>query len=84
MAKQTFESAMKRLESIVHELESGDLALDEALKKFQEGVKLSKLCSNKLDETEKKVSILLKDEEGNVQAESFLPESSKDDTAREP
>ncbi len=63
---------MKRLESIVHELESGDLTLDEALKKFQEGVKLSKLCSNKLDETEKKVSILLKDEEGNVQAEPFF------------
>ena len=75
MAKQTFESAMKRLESIVHELESGDLTLDEALKKFQEGVKLSKLCSNKLDETEKKVSILLKDDEGNVQAEPFRDES---------
>jgi len=66
---------MKRLESIVHELESGDLTLDEALKKFQEGVKLSKLCSNKLDETEKKVSILLKDDEGNVQAEPFRDES---------
>ena len=77
MAKQTFESAVKRLESIVHELESGDLTLDEALKKFQEGVKLSKLCSNKLDETEKKVSILLKDEEGNVRVEPFQDESSK-------
>ncbi len=77
MAKQTFESAMKRLESIVHELESGDLTLDEALKKFQEGVKLSKLCSNKLDETEKKVSILLKDEEGNVRAKAFFPEKNE-------
>ena len=77
MAKQTFESTVKRLESIVHELESGDLTLDEALKKFQEGVKLSKLCSNKLDETEKKVSILLKDEEGNVRVEPFQDESSK-------
>lgn len=77
MAKQTFESAMKRLESIVHELESGDLTLDEALKKFQEGVKLSKLCSNKLDETEKKVSILLKDDEGNVRAKAFFPEKNE-------
>lgn len=77
MAKQTFESAMKRLESIVHELESGDLTLDEAMKKFQEGVKLSKLCSNKLDETEKKVSILLKDEEGRIRVEPFEDESSK-------
>jgi len=77
MAKQTFESAMKRLESIVHELESGDLTLDEAMKKFQEGVKLSKLCSNKLDETEKKVSILFKDEEGRIRVEPFEDESSK-------
>lgn len=77
MAKQTFESAMKRLESIVQELESGDLSLDEALKKFQDGVKLSKFCSNKLDETEKKVSILLKDEEGNIQAEPFSPEKNE-------
>jgi exodeoxyribonuclease VII small subunit len=77
MAKQTFESAMKRLESIVHELESGDLSLDEALKKFQDGVKLSKFCSKKLDETEKKVSILLRDEEGNIQAEPFSPEKNE-------
>ena len=77
MAKQTFETAMNRLESIVHELESGDLTLDEALKRFQEGVKLSKFCSNKLDETEKKVSILLKDEDGNVQAVPFQNEISK-------
>ena len=77
MAKQTFETAMNRLESIVHELESGDLTLDEAQKRFQEGVKLSKFCSNKLDETEKKVSILLKDEEGNVQAVPFRNEISK-------
>ena len=77
MAKLTFEAAMNRLESIVHELESGDLNLDDALKKFQEGVKLSKFCSNKLDETEKKVSILLKDEEGNVQAVPFQNEKFK-------
>jgi len=70
---------MKRLEAIVQEIESGDLTLDEALKKFQEGVKLSKFCSNKLDETEKKVSILLKDEEGNVREKPFSPESSEND-----
>jgi exodeoxyribonuclease VII small subunit len=77
MAKQTFESAVKRLESIVQELESGDLTLDQALKKFQEGVKLSRLCSNKLDETEKKVSILLKDEKGNVRVEPFSSEKNE-------
>jgi exodeoxyribonuclease VII small subunit len=77
MAKQTFESAMKQLESIVHELESGDLTLDQALKKFQEGAKLSEFCSKKLDETEKKVSILLKDEEGDVRAEPFSMEKNE-------
>ena len=79
MAKQTFENAMKRLEAIVQEMESGDLTLDQALKKFQEGVKLSKFCANKLDETEKKVSLLLKDEEGRVREEPFSPESSEED-----
>lgn len=74
MAKPTFENAMKRLETLVHELESGDLSLDESLKKFQEGIKLSKFCSGKLDETEKKVSILLKDEEGKVREEPFSSE----------
>ena len=71
MGKQTFEAAMKRLENIVEELESGDLTLDQALKKFEEGVKLSRFCSKKLDETEKKVSILLRDEKGNVQEKPF-------------
>jgi exodeoxyribonuclease VII small subunit len=75
MAKLTFENAMKRMEGIVEALERGDLGLDEALKKFQEGIKLSKFCSNKLDETERKVSILLKDEEGNIREEPFQEES---------
>jgi exodeoxyribonuclease VII small subunit len=78
MAKQTFESAMKRLESIVRELEGGDLTLDEAVKKFQEGVKLSEFCSDKLDETEKKVSMLLKDDKGKPRTVPFLADDSDD------
>ncbi len=74
MAKLTFENAMKRLEGIVEALERGDLALDDALKKFQEGIKLSTFCSNKLDETERKVALLLKDEEGNIREEPFQEE----------
>ncbi|MBW1743427.1 MAG: exodeoxyribonuclease VII small subunit [Deltaproteobacteria bacterium] len=82
MAKQTFENAMKRLEAIVQDLESGDLTLDEAMKRFQEGVKLSRLCSQRLDETEKRVAILMKDEEGKVRAEPFSPDDNpNDDTA---
>ena len=74
MAKLTFENSMKRWEGIVEALERGDLALDDALKKFQEGIKLSTFCSNKLDETERKVALLLKDEEGNIREEPFQEE----------
>lgn len=80
MGKQTFEDAMKRLEDIVSELEGGDLSLDEALKKFEEGVKLSRFCSGKLDETEKKVTILLKDAEGGLREAPFSPESDTHET----
>ena len=75
MAKQTFERAMKKLEQIVHELESGDQPLEEAAKKFEEGIKLSRYCSEKLDETEKKINILLKDQNGDLFEKPFVPES---------
>ena len=65
MATQTFESALKRLEKIVAELESGDLPLEKSLKKFEEGIELSKFCSKKLEETEAKISQLVKDANGN-------------------
>ena len=74
MAKQTFEKAMKKLEQIVHELESGDQPLEEAVKKFEEGIKLSGYCSEKLDETEKKINILLKDQKGDLFEKPFVPE----------
>ncbi len=71
MAKKTFEQSMKQLEQIVQELESGDLPLEKAIKKFEEGIQLSKLCAQKLDETEKKVSMLLEDEQGNITQAPF-------------
>lgn len=71
MAKMTFEESMKQLEKIVEDLESGDLTLDKALKKFEEGVKLSKFCSDKLEETEKKITVLLKDPNGNLHETPF-------------
>jgi len=79
MAKQTFEGAMERLEQIVGELETGDLSLEKAIKKFEEGVRLSKFCSRKLDETEKKVEILLKGEDGNPVEVSFETETEIED-----
>ena len=79
MSKQTFEKAMKKLVQIVQELESGDLPLEKAITKFEEGVKLSKFCSNKLDETEKKVTILMQDTAGNLLEKPFMSENTKED-----
>ena len=60
MAEPNFEKALNRLEKIVEELESGELTLDEALKKYEEGIKLTRLCTKKLETAQKKVEILLK------------------------
>lgn len=60
-----FEDAMTSLEKITKELESDDLSLDESLNKFEEGMKLSKTCSEILDSAEKKITILLDGEEKN-------------------
>ena len=66
MATQTFETALKKLEKIVEELETGDLPLEKSLKKFEEGIELSRFCSKKLEETEAKVTQLVKDANGNT------------------
>ncbi len=64
-SKQTFEKAMKQLERIVEELESGTLSLEKSLKKFEEGMALSRYCNEKLEETERRITLLTADEEGN-------------------
>jgi exodeoxyribonuclease VII small subunit len=79
MAKQTFENAMKQLEQIVKELETGDLPLEKALQRFEEGMKLSRFCSQKLEETEKRVTLLMKDPDGNILEKPFLEETIMDD-----
>ena len=60
MGKKNFEESLARLEQITEELESGDLSLEESLKKFDEGVKLADFCQQKLQEAQKKVDLLLK------------------------
>ncbi len=63
MAKEKFEEALGRLEDTVKRMEAGDMTLEESLKAFEEGIKLARLCSRKLDEAERRVEILLKQEE---------------------
>lgn len=71
MAGVKFEQAMARLEAIVGELEKGDLPLDESLKIFEEGIRLSKNCLKVLEEAERKVEVLLQDKNGKKQLRAF-------------
>lgn len=64
-----FEKSMKKLEDIAKDLERDDLTLDESVKKFEEGMALSKACKEILDEAEKKITILINDEEKAFKAE---------------
>ena len=74
MAEKKFEAALARLEELVAELEKGDLPLEQSLKFFEEGIKLSRICNRRLEEAERKVEILLKDKGGNIKAEPFEEE----------
>jgi exodeoxyribonuclease VII small subunit len=62
---QTFESSLGELEKIVRKLEDGDLSLEESLKLFEDGVRLSRECQERLSKAERRIEILLKDETGN-------------------
>ena len=71
MAEKKFEAALARLEEIVKELETGDLPLEQSLKLFEEGIKLSRLCNKRLEDAERRVEILLKNKNGAVTAQPF-------------
>ncbi len=67
----SFESALKELEGIVKQLETGEAKLEEALVLFERGVKLSRFCSQKLEEAEKKIDLLVRDAAGEYKAVPF-------------
>lgn len=77
--EMTFEDALKRLEELVARMEGGDLNLDDSLRSFEEGVKLTRFCEKKLDEAEKKVEILMKDKGGRLTATPFAPRPEEED-----
>jgi len=77
--KKTFENALSQLESIVSRLEDGDLPLEESLRLFEEGIKLSRFCNQKLNEAQKKVEVLLRGNEGTLETHPFEPEETGDE-----
>jgi len=75
MAKEKFEDALEKLEDIVRKMETGDIPLDEALKSFEEGIRLIRFCSAKLEETERRVELLL-GKEDSLKVKNFQDEDS--------
>jgi len=73
-----FEKAMTSLEEIVNRLEGGDLPLEESLELFEKGVKISRFCQTRLGEAERKVEILLKNEQGELEATAFGKDGQDD------
>jgi exodeoxyribonuclease VII small subunit len=79
---QTFEVSLEELEKIVRRLEDGDLPLDESLELFEKGVRLSRECRERLNQAERKIEVLLRDEDGNaalheIGAEALQSEKSE-------
>jgi|APSaa5957512622_1039677.scaffolds.fasta_scaffold237405_2 exodeoxyribonuclease VII small subunit len=69
--KQTFETALQKLEQIVKEMESGNLSLEDAVAKYEAGIKQSKFCIDYLDKIEKKISLISPDDHGKLKENSF-------------
>ena len=73
----TFEKALGKLETLVQELERGELPLEKSLEKYEEGIKLVRHCRSKLEQVEKRVEILRKREDGTFRRELLnIPDNS--------
>ena len=70
MAKEKFEDALEKLENIVREMETGEMSLDSALKSFEEGIRLIRFCSTKLEDTQRRVEQFL-EKENSLQIKNF-------------
>ncbi len=81
--RNDFEKAFKELETIVQRLEGEELPLDESLRLFEEGIKLSRFCHKQLEEVEKKIELILADAKGQPRTEPFELEESGDEAEAE-
>ena len=77
---QTFEAALQKLEKIVGRLEDGEMPLEESLQLFEDGVKLSRECQERLNRAERRIEVLLRDEDGNPQLQAIGAEDLQAET----
>lgn len=78
---KTFESSLEELERIVRELEQGELPLERSLELFEHGVKLSRECQDRLNQAERRIEILMRDNQGRPAVRAFKAENGADDNA---
>lgn len=83
MSEKTFEQALEDLGNIVASMESGDSTLDESLKNYETGIKLSRFCKKSLDQAEKKVEVLVKKADGSISTEEFEERYPSENKKRE-
>lgn len=76
---KTFESSLEELERIVRELEQGELTLEKSLELFEQGVKLSRDCQERLGQAERRIEILMRDNQGRATVSPFDPDGEASD-----
>jgi exodeoxyribonuclease VII small subunit len=80
--EKTFEASLNQLETIVRQLEAGDLPLEESLKLFEKGVTLSRECRERLNEAERRIEVLLKDSDGNPMISGLDPSELRNERSQ--
>jgi exodeoxyribonuclease VII small subunit len=68
---KSFEASLEALEQIVHELERGDLPLEKSLELFEDGIRLSRQCQERLNQAERRIEVLLRDNQGRPVVSEF-------------
>ena len=77
--QRTFETSLEALEQIVRQLEDGDLPLEKSLELFEQGIRLSRECQERLSQAERRIEILLRDNQGRPVAAAFKEPAGEDE-----
>lgn len=76
---KTFETSLGELERVVRKLEDGEMSLEESLKLFEDGVKLSRECQERLNQAERRIEVLLKDSDGTLSLQNLVPDQMREE-----
>lgn len=76
---KSFETSLEALEQIVQDLEQGELPLEKSLELFEQGIRLSRECQERLSQAERRIEVLLRDNQGRVTVSEFEPANATDE-----